>query len=113
MFDIYSQFNTVSGQLIERTQNALIYVNTRVINEETQEIELLPAASSYEVVTGNEDHVSIKFESLPGADDGISEEALLKVLKHRIEERLKVEFSESLSLSSRSIQMALDSLSAA
>lgn len=111
MFDVYSHKNTVCGQLLEHVGSALIYANTHVRNGETGQSIQLPAGHSYEVVADDlEENLSIKFETSHGANDGIAEEVLLKVLIHRGEAQLQENHSEAKSLSVRSLKMALDAL---
>lgn len=111
LFDVYSQHNTVCGELVAHLGNTLIYADTHVKSENTDEVLRLAEGKSYLVIVGDQEVVALQFESNHGAGDGLTEESLLQVLLHKATTH-NHESSEEHSLYIRALQMAVDALAA-
>lgn len=109
MFQVFSKKGNVSGCLLLKEGDNLLYANTHETNS-NEEVVALPAGSSYEIIIADGDCYSINFESHYGAADGVTDKLLLQMLIHRTGEVLKQNYTEHHSMALRAYQMAFDAL---
>lgn len=110
MFDTYSQHGAITGVLVFQEANTMLYVNTRKTDSEKGTVSNIKSGHSYELVVCDEDPISIDFESEHGAGDGVTDQDLLRMLCHRNEAILKLNYTEERSLALRALKMAVDAL---
>ncbi|MGK7251012.1 hypothetical protein ACSNOU_18330 [Acinetobacter oleivorans] len=108
MFDVYSQTGNVGGVLISHHGNNLLYSNTHVTHEDTNEVMKIEKGQSYDLVNDEGDILAINFESALGVGDGFSDEVFLAMLIHRAQAKLAKNHNEQDSLVLRSLKMAFD-----
>lgn len=106
MFEVFSRAENIHGVLIQSNKNQLVFAHDKAMLE-TGEVQIIPAGTSYELVS-NEDAQQLIFESAPGKADGVSTESVLSVLIHREEALLSGVENEATLLALRALQMALD-----
>lgn len=113
MFDVYSTTQDTRGQLVGqlvgRVGDALIYANKQIVGEGEKLISL-PSGQSYELIVSEDYPLSIDFETVPGAGDGVTTELVLTMLYHRQTAQFEQNPSEAASLALRAIKMAIDAL---
>lgn len=106
--EVYSQTGNVGGVLLSRHGNNLLYSNTHVMTEDTQEVSKIASGQSYELVNHEGDLITINFESALGVGDGFNDEVILAMMIHRAKAKLEENYNEQDSLALRSLKMALD-----
>ena len=109
MFDVYSHCDKVEGKLVLQKGCTLVYENTHVVNE-NGDAQRVAAGQSYLLVLGDQEPISIDFETPHGAGNGLTDSVLIELLIHRNKALLEFEYTEERSLAIRSLQLALDSL---
>ncbi|HEO1794078.1 TPA: hypothetical protein VAM27_003013 [Acinetobacter baumannii] len=107
-FEVYSQTGNLSGVLLSRHGNNLLYSNTHITNEDTHKIVKIESGQSYELVNHDGDLVTINFESALGVGDGFSDELILAMMIHRTQAKLELNQNEQDSLALKSLKMAFD-----
>lgn len=109
MFDTYSRHGNVNGVLIAQQNHHLLYMNTKVEDEETGQVTAIENGTSYELINGDDgDILSVNFEVEGSTGDGVSEALFLEILINRAQALYDKNPSETNAMYLRSLQLAKD-----